>query len=94
VRPCKLTLRYLIRQLLIVHPRSALLIGFQLLALVVNLPQRFQVINEQGATDAGMRLLPMILFVPFASAIAQKSGAFPSPTSRLLVVSSLLSVKA
>jgi hypothetical protein len=46
------------------------LIGFQLIALVVNLPQRFQVINGMNATGAGMRLLPLVLLVPVASAVA------------------------
>ncbi|RPA95467.1 putative MFS multidrug transporter [Choiromyces venosus 120613-1] len=46
---------------------SAFFTGFPFLGAIINLPQRFQIVNGTSATGAGIRLFPMVLTAPLAS---------------------------
>ncbi|KAA8905057.1 major facilitator superfamily transporter [Sphaerosporella brunnea] len=49
---------------------NAFFTGFPFMAAIVNLPQRFQAVNGTSASGAGVRLLPLLLCSPFASALS------------------------
>ena len=50
--------------------RNAFFGGAVFIAVVVNIPQRFQVVNDLSAFDAGWRLLALMLCSPLGSAIS------------------------
>jgi hypothetical protein len=41
--------------------RTAFLVGFPYILTIVNLPQRFQVVNNESPISAGLRCLPLLL---------------------------------
>ncbi|KAI1072877.1 hypothetical protein LB507_011464 [Fusarium sp. FIESC RH6] len=43
--------------------------GFPFMAALINIPQRFQTVNETSAINAGIRTLPLLLLSPLATAI-------------------------
>lgn len=45
-------------------------VGVPFTVLVVDLPQRFQTVNDLSALDAGVRLLPYAIFAPFGSLVS------------------------
>ncbi|KAL8732425.1 MAG: hypothetical protein Q9181_003971 [Wetmoreana brouardii] len=49
---------------------NACLTGFPFMAVIVNLPQRFQAVDGVSPTAAGTRLLPLLLCSPFASGLS------------------------
>jgi hypothetical protein len=55
---------------LLTAPRNAFLTGFPFMAAIINIPQRFQVVNGTTAVDAGIRLLPLLLCSPIATIIS------------------------
>lgn len=61
------------------------------MAVIVNLPQRFQAVNGLSPTAAGIRLLPLLLCSPFASGL---SGLLVTkakvPPAYLLILGSAL----
>ena len=50
--------------------RNACLTGFPFMAVIVNLPQRFQAVDGLSPTAAGIHLLPLLLCSPFASGLS------------------------
>lgn len=50
--------------------RNAFLTGFPFMAALINIPQRFQVVNGTTAVDAGIRMLPLLLCSPFATMVS------------------------
>jgi hypothetical protein len=50
--------------------RNAFFAGFPFTSLVVNIPQRFQAVNDTTAQRAGISLLPLLLMTPFASGLS------------------------
>lgn len=49
--------------------------GFPFMAAIINIPQRLQVVSMTSATNAGIRMLPLLLLSPVATAM---SGALVS----------------
>lgn len=47
---------------------NGFLTGFPFMAAIFNIPQRLQTVNSTSAIDAGIRLLPLLLLSPVASA--------------------------
>ena len=45
-------------------------VGVPFTVLVVDLPQRFQTVNNLSALDAGVRLLPYAIFAPLGSLVS------------------------
>jgi len=69
--------------------RNAFLVGLPLLSIIINIPQRFQIVNGKTPTQAGIRLLPLVLFIPFASTLsAILSTKMKVPFLYLLIVGS------
>ncbi len=50
--------------------RNAFLTGFPFMAVIINLPQKFQAVNASSPSAAGFSLLPLLLCSPLASALA------------------------
>ncbi|KAK4161241.1 major facilitator superfamily domain-containing protein [Cladorrhinum sp. PSN259] len=49
---------------------NAFLTGFPFMAALINIPQRFQVLNGTTAVNAGLRMLPLLLCSPVATTIS------------------------
>ncbi|OTB06093.1 hypothetical protein M426DRAFT_259520 [Hypoxylon sp. CI-4A] len=49
---------------------NGFLTGFPFMAAIINIPQRLQTVNSLTAIDAGIRLLPLLLLSPVASALS------------------------
>ncbi|KAI0097180.1 major facilitator superfamily transporter [Nemania sp. FL0031] len=66
---------------------NGFLTGFPFMAAIINIPQRLQTVNSTTAIGAGIRLLPLLLLSPVASAL---SGLFISkmgvPPLYLLII--------
>ena len=62
------------------------MIGFTFYIAVVNLPQRFQIVSGDGATIAGIKLLPMMASSAIGSFAAGALTRKRDLTSELLVV--------
>ena len=50
--------------------RNAFFTGFPFMAVVINLPQKFQAVNAASPSAAGFSLLALLLCSPLASALA------------------------
>ncbi|TLD25534.1 hypothetical protein PspLS_05725 [Pyricularia sp. CBS 133598] len=49
---------------------NGFLTGAPFMTTVINIPQRFQTVNSFSAIDAGIRMLPLLLLTPVASALS------------------------
>ena len=67
--------------------------GFPFMGVIINLPQRYQAVNNVSSFDAGIYMLPRLLCSPFASAAC---GYFTSslkvPPFYLVVIGAILQV--
>jgi hypothetical protein len=54
--------------LILFYKRNGFLTGFPFMAAIINIPQRLQTVNSTTAIGAGIRLLPLLLLSPVASA--------------------------
>ena len=50
--------------------RNAFFTGFPFIAVIINLPQKFQAVNASSPSAAGFSLLALLLCSPLASALA------------------------
>lgn len=66
--------------------------GYCYLAIVITLPERFQVVNEDSALMAGVHLIPMLGATAIGSIIAGALSKRKNNTSRTLVAASCLQV--
>lgn len=66
--------------------------GYCYLAIVITLPERFQVVNEDSALMAGVHLIPMLGATALGSIIAGALSKRKNNTSRTLVAASCLQV--
>ncbi|EGY19815.1 uncharacterized protein VDAG_01831 [Verticillium dahliae VdLs.17] len=51
-------------------PLNGFLTGFPFMAAIINIPQRLQTVNSTTAIGAGLRMLPLLLLSPVASALS------------------------
>ena len=47
--------------------RSVLLTGFPLFLTIIDLPQRYQIVDDKSSTSAGIRLMPLLFSSAFGS---------------------------
>lgn len=66
--------------------------GYCYLAVVITLPERFQVVNEDSALMAGVHLIPMLAATSLGSIVAGALSKRKNNTSRTLVAASCLQV--
>lgn len=66
--------------------------GYCYLALIITLPERFQIVNDDSALMAGVHLLPMLGATAMGSIIAGAFSKKKNNTSRTLVVASCFQV--
>ena len=52
---------------MLIISRSALFTGFPLFLTIIAIPERFQIVNAQSATNAGVRLMPLLFSSAFGS---------------------------
>ncbi|ROV94237.1 hypothetical protein VSDG_05649 [Cytospora chrysosperma] len=71
---------------------SMFLSGYCYLALIITLPERFQIVNDDSALMAGVHLLPMLGATATGSIIAGAFSKKKNNTSRTLVVASCFQV--
>lgn len=66
--------------------------GYCYLAIVITLPERFQIVNDDSALMAGVHLIPMLGATSLGSIIAGALSKRKNNTSRTLVAASCLQV--
>lgn len=71
---------------------SMFLSGYCYLALIITLPERFQIVNDDSALMAGVHLLPMLGATATGSIIAGAFSKKKNNTSRTLVMASCFQV--
>ncbi|RYP07364.1 hypothetical protein DL765_009175 [Monosporascus sp. GIB2] len=72
-------------------PRVAFFTGPPFMTVLINLPQRFQAVDGASAFEAGLRLLPLLLASPVATAVSgQLAGRFKIPPFYLLLFATSL----
>lgn len=70
--------------------RCTLFTGFSYLAIIIILPERFQIVNNDNALMAGIHLLPMLGACAFGSFMAGAASAKKNNTAITLIVASCL----
>lgn len=68
--------------------RCTLFTGFSYLAIIIILPERFQIVNKDNALMAGIHLLPMLGACAFGSFMAGAASAKRNNTAITLIVAS------
>lgn len=66
--------------------------GYCYLAIVITLPERFQIVNEDSALMAGVHLIPMLGATSLGSIIAGALSKSKNNTSKTLIAASCLQV--
>lgn len=56
-------------------PRADFLAGVPFFVTIIQIPQRFQIVNGTSTVEAGVRMLPFILLVPISTAFASMSAS-------------------
>ncbi|RYP71921.1 hypothetical protein DL771_004524 [Monosporascus sp. 5C6A] len=70
---------------------TAFFTGPPFMTVLINLPQRFQAVDGTSAFEAGLRLLPLLLASPVATAVSgQLAGRFKIPPFYLLLFATSL----
>jgi hypothetical protein len=73
-------------------PSAMFLSGYCYLAVVITLPERFQIVNGDSALMAGVHLIPMLGATSLGSIVAGALSKKKNNTSRTLVMASCLQV--
>ncbi|KPI45056.1 putative MFS-type transporter [Cyphellophora attinorum] len=71
---------------------TAVLSGFPYFISVINLPQRFQLVNGQSPVSAGLRLMPFLSFFAAGTAVAGKLNGKKNRTPETLIAGSVITV--
>ncbi|RYO94779.1 hypothetical protein DL766_000042 [Monosporascus sp. MC13-8B] len=75
----------------LVWERVAFFTGPPFMTVLINLPQRFQAVDGTSAFETGLRLLPLLLASPVATAVSgQLAGRFKIPPFYLLLFATSL----
>lgn len=72
--------------------RSALFTGFPLFLTIIAIPERYQIVNDQTSTDAGVRLMPLLFASAFGSTVGGLFSRRKNRTFLTLMVASCLMV--
>ncbi|MCJ1416119.1 hypothetical protein MMC32_002454 [Xylographa parallela] len=71
---------------------STLFTGFPLFLTIIALPERYQIVNGDGATSAGVRMMPMLFASAFGSTVGGLCSSRKNRTFSTLFVASCLMV--
>ncbi|MCJ1381112.1 hypothetical protein MMC17_004221 [Xylographa soralifera] len=87
-----LPVRLLTHRIMAAAILSTLFTGFPLFLTIIALPERYQIVNGDGATSAGVRMMPLLFASAFGSTVGGLCSSRKNRTFVTLLVASCLMV--